>query len=57
MIRSNVFDYSYAYILAKGTITVPNMVAAAAAVTNTNKKLLDTINRYSNAYVSFNRIQ
>ena len=45
VIRSNAYDYSYAYILAKGTITVPNTVAEAGAVNNTNKKLLDTINR------------
>ena len=38
MIRSSLCDYSDAYILVKGTITVPNMVAAGAAVNNTNKK-------------------
>ena len=37
MIRSNLFDYSDTYILVKGTITVPNTVAAGAAVNNTNK--------------------
>ena len=39
MIRSSLCDYSDAYILVKGTITVPNMVAAGAAVNNTNKKV------------------
>ena len=34
MIRSNLCDYSDAYILVKGTITVPNRAAAGAAVTN-----------------------
>ena len=40
MIRSNLCDYSDAYILAKGIITVPNVAAAGAAVNNTNRKLL-----------------
>ena len=39
MIRSNVCDYSDAYMLLKGTITVPNTTAAGAAVNNTNKKI------------------
>ena len=39
MIRSNVCDTIYAYILVKGTITVPNTATAGAAVTNTNKKV------------------
>ena len=36
MIRSNLCDYSDAYILVKGTITVPNMSAAGAAVKTVN---------------------
>ena len=40
MIRSNLSEYSDVYILAKGTITVPNMTAAGAAVNNTNKKVV-----------------
>ena len=40
MIRSNLCDYSDAYILVKGTITVPNTAAAGAAVNNTNKKVI-----------------
>ena len=39
MIRSNLCDYSDAYILLKGTITVPNMTAAGAVINNTNKKV------------------
>ena len=39
MIRSSLFDYSDAYILVKGTITVPNTTAAGAAVNNTNRKV------------------
>ena len=38
MIRWNLCDYSNAYILVKGTITVPNLAAAGAAVNNANKK-------------------
>ena len=40
MIRSNLCDYSDAYILVKGTITVPSTAAGGAAVNNTNKKLI-----------------
>ena len=40
MIRSNLRDYSDAYILVKGTITVPNMAAAGVVVNNTNKKVI-----------------
>ena len=40
MIRSNLCDYSDAYILDKETITVTNMAALGEAVNNTNKKLI-----------------
>ena len=40
MIRSNLCDYSDAYILIKETITAPNTTAAGAAVNNTNKKVI-----------------
>ena len=40
MIRSNLYYYSDAYILVKGTIKVSNMAAAGAAVNNTNKKVI-----------------
>ena len=40
MIRSNLCDYSDSYTCVKRTITVPNMAAAAAAVNNTNKKVI-----------------
>ena len=40
MIRSSLCDYSDAYILVKGTTTVPNTAAAGAAVNNTNKKVI-----------------
>ena len=40
MIRSSLYDYSDAYILVKGTATVPNMAAAGSAVENANKKVI-----------------
>ena len=40
MIRSNLSDYSDAYIHVKGTITVPNTAAQDAPVKNTNKKAI-----------------
>ena len=40
MVRSNLYDYSDAYILLKGTITVTNTAAAGVAVNNTNKKVI-----------------
>ena len=40
MIRSNLCDYSDAYILVKGTITVPNRAAAGSEVNNANKKVI-----------------
>ena len=40
MMRSNLCDYSDAYILVKGNITVSNTVTAGATVSNTNNKVL-----------------
>ena len=40
MLRSSLCDYSDAYILAKGNITVNNTAAAGAAANNTNKKVI-----------------
>ena len=40
MLRSSLCDYSDAYILVKGNITVNNTAAASAAVNNTNKKVI-----------------
>ena len=40
MLKSSLFDYSDAYILAKGTITVAETSAAGAATNNTNKKVI-----------------
>ena len=40
MLKSSICDYSDAYILAKGTITVINTAAAGADANNTNKKVI-----------------
>ena len=40
MLKSSLCDYSDAYILAKGTITVNNTAAAGAAVNNDDKKVI-----------------
>ena len=40
MLKSSLCDYSDAYILAKGIITVDNTSAAGAAVNHTNKKVI-----------------
>ena len=40
MLKWSLCDYSYAYILGKGTITAPNMTAADAAANNANKKVV-----------------
>ena len=40
MLESGLRDYSDAYILVKGTITVNNTAAQGAAASNTNKKVI-----------------
>ena len=40
MLRSSLCDYSDAFILAKGNITVNNTAAAGAAANNSNKKVI-----------------
>ena len=40
MLKSSLCDYSDAYILVKGTITVTNTVAADAEANNANKKVI-----------------
>ena len=40
MLKSSLCDYSDAYILVKGTITVSNTAAQGAAANNTNKKVI-----------------
>ena len=38
MLNSSLCDYSGAYILGKGTITVDDLSGTGAAANNTNKK-------------------
>ena len=40
MLKSNLCDYSDAYILVTGTISVNNTAAAGAAINNINKKVI-----------------
>ena len=40
ILRSSLCDYSDAYILVKGNITVNNTAADSAAANNTNKKVI-----------------
>ena len=40
LLKSSLCYYSDAYILVKGTMTVPNMAAAAAAANNANEKVI-----------------
>ena len=40
MIKSSLFDYSDAYVLVKGAITVNNTAATSANANNTNKKVI-----------------
>ena len=40
MLRSSSCDYSHAYILVKGNISVDNTAAAGAAANNINKKVI-----------------
>ena len=40
MLKSSLCDYSDAYILAKGTITVNNTSAQGVAANNTNKEVI-----------------
>ena len=40
MLRSSLCDYSDAYILVKGNISVNNTAAAGTAANNTNKKVI-----------------
>ena len=58
IIRSSLCDYSDAYIFVKGTITVPNTVAAGAAVNNANKKVIfKNCTPFTNSIAEINNIQ
>ena len=58
-LRSSLCDYSDAYILVKGSITVNNTADAGAGANNTNKKIIfkncapfsNSINKINNAEI------
>ena len=57
MLRSSLCDYRDAYILVKGTITVDN-TAAGAAANNTNKKVIfKNCAPFTNCISKINNIQ
>ena len=58
MLKSSLCDYSDAYILVKGTISVTNTAAADAAANNTNKKVIfKNCARFTNCINEVNNTQ
>ena len=58
MLRSSSFNYSYAYILVKGTITVTNTAAQGAANNAANKKVIfKNLAPFTNCIDSINNTQ
>ena len=58
MLKSSLCDYSDAYILAKGTISVNNTAAPGAAANNTNKKVIfKNCARLTNCISEINHMQ
>ena len=58
MLQSSLCDYSDAYILVKGTISVNNTAAADAAVNNTKKKVIfKNCAPFTNSISEINNIQ
>ena len=58
MLKSSLCDYSDAYILVKGTISVNNTATVGAAVNNTNKKVIfKTCAAFTNCINKINNIQ
>ena len=58
MLKSSLCDYSDAYILVKGTITVNNTAAAGAAANNTNKKVMfKNCAQFTNCISEINNMQ
>ena len=58
MLKSSLCDYSDAYILVKGTITVNNTAAADAVANNTNKKVIfKNCAPFTNCISEINNIQ
>ena len=58
MLKSSLCDYSDAYILVKGTITVNSTAAQGAAANNTNKKvILKNCAPFTNCISEINNMQ
>ena len=58
MLKSSLCDYSDAYILVKGTISVNNTAAQGAAANNTNKKVIfKNCAPFTNCLSEINNIQ
>ena len=58
MLRSSLCDYSDAYILVKGSITVNNTAAERAAANNTNKKaIFKNCAPFTNCIIKINNTQ
>ena len=52
MLKSGLYDYSDAYILVKGNITVNDTAACGAAANNTNKKVISKNRAPFTAFIS-----
>ena len=58
MLKSSLCDYSDAYILVKGTITVNNTAAADAHANNANKKVIfNNCSPFTNCIIEINNTQ
>ena len=58
MLKSSLCDYSDAYILVKGTISVNNTAAAGAGANNTNKKVIfENYTPFTNCISKINNTQ
>ena len=58
MLRSSLSDYSDAYILLKGTVTVPNTVAQVVTANNGDKRLIfKTFASFTNCISRINNMQ
>ena len=57
ILRSSLCDYSDAYILVKGNITVNNTAADGAAANNTNKKVIFKNCPFTNCISKINNTQ
>ena len=58
MLKSNLRDYSDAYILLKGSITINNTAAAGTAGNNSNKKIIfKNCARFTNCISEINNTQ